>query len=41
VIVLAEVWKFFARRRPEKTAAAAQAAERVPERPTRTVTSGG
>ena len=41
VIVLAEVWKFFLRRRPERAAVPAPAAEVVPGRRKKPVTSGG
>ncbi|HSS93558.1 MAG TPA: HAD-IC family P-type ATPase, partial [Candidatus Dormibacteraeota bacterium] len=41
VIVLAEVWKFFLRRRPEQAAAPAPAAALAAERPKRPVVTGG
>jgi Ca2+-transporting ATPase len=41
VIVLAEAWKFFLRRRPERPAEPAPAAEVEAQRPARPVTSGG
>ena len=41
IIVFAEVWKFFLRRRPERDTAAEAAVEMIPKRPARTVTSGG